>query len=858
MKSLTTIILLISTGIIILFSGCGGSGRGVRISDPTSEPEIVEISVQNPVIFSDGKETAEIKVSVSSEGGPPINYAWSSTGGKLIPTVTGGEAYCTFSTEEPGEFTITVTATNKNDLSVSTSTVITSFGPNQVYGGVKGSIIVPHQTSARTITTPTYSGNTLAYPISIKSADESFRDLSRRVVYANKGSPTTSCEGEEFVAGEVILKLNSGISLSDFAKEHGLSIKRESASGIHLVNVDIGGLSRDDALTRTREQCLLLNKAPGVEYAELNNILHSMSIPNDILYEEQWHYPMINLPQAWDITTGSSDVVVAVLDTGIVAGHSDIQEKLTNDGYDFVSDEYWSCDDDGIDSNPEDVADSRCVFDGESDPIPIDSPYHSGYHGTHVAGTIGAMTNNDIGVAGVDWSAKIMPVRVLGAGGGTDYDIIQGIRYAAGLSNDSGTAPSKKADIINMSLGGYPWRGCPIDYKDIFNETYNAGVTVFIAGGNDYSKNGINPLARCNHVMAVAAVNRYTEKACYSNEGPEISIAAPGGQSDCENTGFSYPSGDNVLSTIRDDKNGDDTYYDYYDGTSMATPHAAGVAALMLGANPSLTPDQIAALLAQTATDLGTPGTDNTFGAGLINAYKAVLEAKKLVDSYIEPPNPILAVSTTKLFFSVYESSKSIIITNTGTGTLTVTSVSDTEDYGGDWITTSVESASDKITLTVNINRDGLSGVIYTGKIDVSSNGGSAQIDVMIAVNTTPPEIPPDCENTNLYVVAYDADSFDLVAQTEIPITSDSYSILGLPAEKYYIIAGTDCDDDADFCEIGDYCGAYPFLFDVISVPVSGSVFTDGVNFNLLQLVEPESASAVSFFTSNKSHRIKK
>lgn len=159
-------------------------------------------------------------------------------------------------------------------------------------------------------------------------------------------------------------------------------------------------------------------------------------MPNDPKYSQQWHYPIMGLEQAWDITTGSANVIVAVLDTGIFP-HPDLKANVIA-GYDFVSDVYSAGDGNGIDPDPTAVATAN------DDAI----------HGTHVAGTIAAASNNRIGVAGVAWLSKIMPIRVLGSQGGRDSDIINGIAYAAGLANTSGTLPAKRADIINMSLGG--------------------------------------------------------------------------------------------------------------------------------------------------------------------------------------------------------------------------------------------------------------------------------------------------------------------------------------------------------------------------------------------------------------------
>ena len=256
----------------------------------------------------------------------------------------------------------------------------------------------------------------------------------------------------------------------------------------------------------------LLRKDPDVRFADLNRVMRVSVEPNDIpgYAIQRWHYEQIQLPSAWDLTTGSA-IPVAVVDTG-VAPHPELASKLI-DGRDFIRDP-TNPDGDGIDANP---ADPGCGISGGSI-----------FHGTHVAGTIGARSNDGTGVAGVSWGARIMPIRALDgcAGTGSSFDIIQGIRYAAGLSNDSGTLPSQPAKVINMSFGA---RGtCDATAVELFEAVRAQGAVVVAAAGNENSSAQQTP-ASCPNVISVAAVGPLRTKAPYSNFGSTVDLSAPGG-----------------------------------------------------------------------------------------------------------------------------------------------------------------------------------------------------------------------------------------------------------------------------------------------------------------------------------------
>lgn len=366
-----------------------------------------------------------------------------------------------------------------------------------------------------------------------------------------------------------------------------------------------------------------LKNDPDVEYAEPDRIARPKALPNDTNLGWQWHYygpgdgelGGANLPEAWDITTGAASVVVAVIDTGILS-HEDFNPARILPGYDMITPTEISNDGNGRDADPSDPGDWRAAdFCGPGTPAE-----DSSWHGTHVAGTIGANTNNNLGVAGVNWTSKILPVRVLGRCGGYASDIIDGIRWSAGLPVPGVPNNPSPAKIINMSLGGEG--ECGNSYQAAIGEAIASGAAIIVAAGNEDMDASLSNPANCDGVLTVAAVNRAGGITAYSNYGATVDISAPGGES----TGL----GIGVLSTHNDSLTvpGNDQYYSM-PGTSMATPHVAGIASLMVSINPSLSPAQISAILKSTArnfpTGTGTDCNTSICGAGIVDAKAALL-----------------------------------------------------------------------------------------------------------------------------------------------------------------------------------------------------------------------------------------
>ena len=568
----------------------------------------------------------------------------------------------------------------------------------------------------------------------------------------------------------------------------------------------------------TIEAIKALRKRTDVLYAEPNYLRRPLAVPNDTHYNLQWHYPFINLPQAWDITTGSSSVVVAVLDTGVLVNHPDLQGQLTP-GYDFISTLAMANDGDGRDPDPDDPGDLSNP-DGSSS-----------FHGTHVAGTIAARTNNSSGVAGIAWNSKVMPLRALGVGGGWSFDIMEALRYAARLPNASGALPAQKADIINLSLGG---EGSLQSEQDFFTELHDVhNIIVIAAAGNNSSSTLFYP-ASYDNIVSVSAVDMNGDLAYYSNFGSRIDVTAPGGGDTPDLNGDGYYDG--VLSTVGDDSGVSINYiYAFFQGTSMATPHVSGVAALMRTVHPGLTPQDFDNLLAggTITEDIGSPGRDNQFGHGLINAFSAVIEAQDLAGGGGSSPAN-LAINPSSLNFGSAQTSLSLTAQNSGSESLQVGTP--TADEG--WLTISPSSvdADGLGTYTATVNRTALADGTYAASITFLSTANDVVVNVIMQVQT----VTVTGNLGRLYVLLLDPDTLEIdpALQTGVNVNNGRYNftISNVPAGTYYLYAGSDPNNDSFICDDGEACGAYLTLAQpsIITVDrdLSGLEFTAQYNVN--------------------------
>jgi thermitase len=357
-----------------------------------------------------------------------------------------------------------------------------------------------------------------------------------------------------FSPDQVLVKFDPSASKKSIA-----ACLRSSSASLELEIQEINVLQVKVPAGQVARAVASLAACPAVVYAEPNYTARiADTIPLDPLWSSQYGLIAVHAPQGWDLSTGSAAVTIAIVDTGVDLSHADLLGKILP-GYDFVNNDTIPQDDNG--------------------------------HGTHVAGIAAASSNNNIGIAGVSWGARILPVKVLNSSGnGSFADVALGIIWAA----------NHGAQVINLSLGGYLPSST---LEEAVNYAYAQGVTLVAAAGNTGSNSVLYP-ARYPHVIAVAATDGMNQRAYFSNYGPEVDVSAPGV--------FIYST---ALG------NG----YSPLSGTSLSAPFVSGLAAILVGLSADTSPDAITARIENTALDLGVVGRDDYYGFGLIQMDAAIL-----------------------------------------------------------------------------------------------------------------------------------------------------------------------------------------------------------------------------------------
>ena len=429
---------------------------------------------------------------------------------------------------------------------------------------------------------------------------------------------------------------------------NGLSLRAHHSLDSLTQVVMVKGLSSEALAAR-------LSRDAEVAFVAVDQRRHIAAVPNDPLYplinpaqgsngHGQWYLmppnaevvSSINAQSAWDRSTGSSSVVVAVLDTGVRYDHPDLSGKLITQGYDMIGAATTASDapavandgQPGADADASDPGDWITAGEANDSASPF---YHCGeqdlqgnyvgsassWHGTRVSGLIGAATNNGLGIAGVSWGSRVLPVRVLGKCGGYDSDIMAGMRWAAGIAVPGIPANANPAKVLNMSLGGGGSCSDGSGTATLYSETVAAvrakGAVIVAAAGNSTGQ-AVGLPGNCTGVITVAGLRHAGTKVGFSSLGTEVVIAAPGGNCVNSTGACLYP----ILSTTNAGAQGpvinDNAYTDTSAsvGTSFSAPLVAGTAALLYSARPSITPDQIRNVLTATSRPFVTPPTGST------------------------------------------------------------------------------------------------------------------------------------------------------------------------------------------------------------------------------------------------------
>jgi serine protease len=412
------------------------------------------------------------------------------------------------------------------------------------------------------------------------------------------------------------------------ASGYKLKFRRAMSLGMHVFSFD-QALDIADALPIVQR----LRATAGIAAVDLDVRVGPRLVPNDAFFHLQHNMRApatflggIDAVGAWDITTGSPSVVVAILDTGITP-HADFAGRLIP-GYDFVADGFSANDGDGRDGNAADPGDWVTAAEARANGC---DAHDSSWHGTHVAGIFGATGNNGTGVAGVDWRASILPLRVLGKCGGRSSDTVDAMLWAAGFPVQGVPNNPRPAQILNMSLGVYSPEGCTATFQNVIRQVKSRSVLIVVAAGNESDEAASYVPASCSGVVTVGATDQYGFQSLFSNysDFDKVAISAPGGDSywgdaalipSTFNTGLTGP--------------GQDAYI-YREGTSMAAPHVAGVASLALSVNGELSAFELAALLQVTSHDFHAESICTKYwplcGSGIADANRMVRAATALL-----------------------------------------------------------------------------------------------------------------------------------------------------------------------------------------------------------------------------------
>ena len=602
----------------------------------------------------------------------------------------------------------------------------------------------------------------------LASVDAATASMARVIVKFREGAELTKMLAVDATIDEAVAKDLLQRRADVLASRVGVALTTGRAVGPRGQVVMARGVSAQ-SLAAT------LAQDPNIEYAEVDRVRRALWVPTDPLYATgptngkgptvgQWYLrapdttlvSAANLPGAWDRTRGAANMVVAVLDSGILKDHPDLNGQYLA-GYDFIDNAAVANDGDRRDSDPSDPGDWITSAEDKQSGGFFNGCGASGssWHGTQVASIIAAATNNGIGMAGIASNAKVLPARVLGKCGGYDSDIQAALNWAAGIDQAGVPTNTTPAKVINMSLGSDG--ACTQSYKDTLAAVAAKGTVVVAAAGNSAGL-AVGVPANCPGVLAVGGLRHIGTKVGFSDLGPEVAISAPGGN--CVNLGANEPCLYPIITALNSGTQGPlasgYTYSDSYSpsvGTSFSSPIVAGTVALMMSANPALTPADVKRILQTTARAFPTTGsttdtvqckpptsteqlecycTTTTCGAGMLDAAAAVAA------SVIKP------VAKVDLSTTSPTAGSSVQVTaagsTAGTGRSLVGYAWTLKDGGG--VVTGFSTATNAATAAFTPSAAGTVVVQVTVTDDLGVQG-TAELSIVVAAAPVPPTPTP-------------------------------------------------------------------------------------------------------------------
>ncbi|MDK9557119.1 S8 family serine peptidase [Marinobacter sp. M216] len=821
-----------TAGLLLALAGCGGGSGGS--SDPVAVALSGTIDIETGTRV-DADNADALALSNTRLGSPQSLPAEYILAGYVSASAGAYPALPDFpATGYPADPDDTFSMRLRNGQTVELQAFATRAGASALrltVDGVQSNVT----TSTNSRISVTNSGADGSYTVRVESEGPT----PMLYVLSTAVNPTGNAVSlrwpeHEFVEGEALVALNNPVdqaTAQSMLSQNDMVPAQELAPGLWRVKAPVSKAlgSGEPAAAATLDWIRALQKRPDIASATPNYQMQAMTPVDEPLYSaQQWHYGLLNAPTAWQLAPdGGEGVTVAVMDTGLYRGsggwHSDIDANVSTNlaGSDFVSEQFDNDGQPGRDSNPAD---------------PGNSVGGSVYHGTHVAGTVAALINEE-GGGGVAFNSTLLPVRVLGEGGaGSSADLLAALQWVGG---PEGGQP--RANIANLSLGGLPYIQ---SLQDAINTGTERGV-IFVAAGGNAGTNAESYPAAFDNVFAVSAVDGAGDLASYSNFGNWIDVAAPGG--DASRDGNADGRGDVVVSTSASVINGSlqETYIGLQ-GTSMAAPHVSAVMALMKNQNPALDYGAINAFLMAgelTVASCASPPCPKTseLGWGLLDAGKATSAALSA------PITDLLTASPAIVSLSSEGSlSATVVLEVYGDNAQAVTI--DTISEPPPWLNIEplAQSEGTRFELPMSLNLDALEpGISERASIEITYRGGQTRtLEIPVVGQEVTDQQARDAGRHFVLLVDPEPEGgfYTTVAQTNVVAENGRYRFAFVPDDgqepkqlnevppgNYILVAGTDLDNDALICHAGEACAEYPVAGLREEITVSAGEAIEGI-----------------------------